>query len=164
MTAPKYSLPECERRWLLASTPDDLGPGTLIEDRYLTGTRLRLRRETPAGGVPGVWKLARKYGASAPGVEPMTNLYLTPDEHALLATLPAAMLAKRRHPVMVDGVRFVVDRFEGALTGRSIVEVELASPGAVWAIVRPDWCGREVTGEPAYGGAALARDGWPLTP
>ena len=160
---PKYSLPECERRWLLAVLPDDLEPGTLIEDRYLSGTRLRLRRETPPGGVAGVWKLARKYGATAPGVEPMTNLYLTPDEHALLATLPAAGLVKRRYPVMVAGLRFVVDRFDGALAGRGIVELELPAPDALWAVTPPAWCGREITGGAAFSGASLARDGWPLT-
>lgn len=159
---PKCSLPECERRWLVAALPDRLGPGTLIEDRYLDGTRLRLRRETPTGGAASVWKLARKYGATAPGVEPMTNLYLTADEHARLAALPGATVVKRRHPVVADDVRFVIDLFKGALAGRRVAEVELPTDAAVWAVAAPPWYGVEITGEPAFGGAALARAGWPM--
>lgn len=162
--SPKYSLPEYERRWLVDVPPPLIGAGRLIEDRYVDGTRLRLRREMDEDGVVRVWKLARKYGAIAPGVEPMTNLYLTEAEHALLATLPGAGVVKRRHPVLVDDVRFVIDRFEGRLAGRCIAEVELASVEALWAVTPPPWCGREITGEPAYAGATLAREGWPITP
>ena len=158
---PKYSLAEFERRWLVAAIPAELGPGRLIEDRYLDGTRLRVRRETDAGAAPGVWKLARKYGATARGVEPMTNLYLTADEYALLATLPGASVVKRRRPLWADGVRFVIDRFEGALAGRCIAELERPTSAALWAVAPPIWCGREITGDAAYGGASLARNGWP---
>lgn len=159
--APKYSLLECERRWLVAAAPDGLGPGRLIEDRYLDNARLRLRRETPAGGAPDRWKLARKYGATAPGIEAITNLYLTAEEHALLAALPGADLTKRRHAMWVGPERYVVDVFEGRLAGRMIAEIELADPSALWALTPPAWCGQEITGLPAFTGAALARAGWP---
>ena len=125
---------------------------------------MRLRRETPAGGGPATCKLARKYGATARGVEPITNLYLTADEHALLAMLPGADLVKRRHHVSVDGLRFAVDVFEGPLAGRIIAEVEASDPAALRAVRPPAWCGREITGEAAYAGAALARRGWPADP
>lgn len=137
------------------------GPGRLLEDHYLANTRLRLRRETGADGIARVWKIARKYGATAPGVEPMTNLYLNPEEHAMLATLPGASVSKRRHDIMVDGVRWVIDLFDGALQGRVIAEVELSDANALWALAPPPWCGREITGDPAYSGATLARAGWP---
>lgn len=55
----------------------------------------------------------------------------------------------------------MVDRFEGALADRMIAEVEATDAAALRAIHRPGWCGREITGEMALGGAALARDGWP---
>ena len=137
------------------------GAGRLLEDRYLDGTRLRLRRTTLANGTVGAWRLARKYGPTAPGVEPMTNLYLTEAEHALLATLPGALIAKRRFDVWVGPVRYVVDRFEGTLAGRVIAEVERPVPDALWSLTPPVWCGREITGDLAYTGAALARTGWP---
>lgn len=138
-----------------------IGVGTLLEDRYLDGTRLRLRRETDPQGAVRVWKIARKYGATALGVEPMTNLYLTPEEHALLASLPGATLVKRRHPVWEGPVRYVVDVFEEPLGGHMIAEVELVHPDALWALQPPSWCGDEITGDAAFSGAALARRGWP---
>ncbi len=158
---PKYSLPECERRWLVGAPPDGLDPGRLIEDLYLDGTRLRLRRETDADGHVLVWKLARKYGATARGIEPMTNLYLTQAEHALLAALPAAAIRKRRYPAPFAGLPFVIDRFEDELAGHAIAELELPNADALWAAASPPWCGREITGDPAYAGAKLAREGWP---
>ena len=158
---PKYSLPECERRFLIAALPPLTGAGRLIEDRYLTGSRLRLRRETEADGTIGIWKIARKYGATGPGVEPMTNLYLTAGEHALLATLPGVDVVKRRHDMWVGEERYVVDLFEGPLAGRMIAEIEVADPASLWALTPPDWCGREITGDAAYAGATLARRGWP---
>jgi CYTH domain-containing protein len=122
---------------------------------------LRLRRETPLEGAPLIWKLARKYGSTAPGVEPITNLYLTAAEHAVLAALPGADLVKRRQQVWIGDVRWAVDVFGGGLTGQIIAEVEASDPAALWAVRSPAWCGREITGDPAYAGAALARMGWP---
>ena len=162
-SAPKYSQPECERRFLIAAPPLIAGAGRLLEDRYLAGTRLRLRRETGADGAVAIWKVAQKYGAVAPGVEPMTNLYLTAAEHALLATLPGDDLVKRRHDVWVGDLRYVVDIFGGALAGRMIAEVEVVDAATLWALTPPAWCGREITGEARYSGAALARSGWPAT-
>ena len=47
----KYARVERERRWLLASAPE-LGSGPMdITDRYLVGTRLRLREVTEGGSV-----------------------------------------------------------------------------------------------------------------
>jgi hypothetical protein len=60
--ATKYARPERERRWLVAKLPDmSLAiDARLINDRYLFGTRLRLRCVTPlAGGAPK-YKLGQK--------------------------------------------------------------------------------------------------------
>jgi hypothetical protein len=62
----KYAQIELERRWLLASLPDALHSSQdyqLIEDRYLTGTPLRLRRMTNASGQVTARKLTQKYQA-----------------------------------------------------------------------------------------------------
>src|SRR6188472_3542799 len=56
----KYAVVERERRWLLTIMPDDLvGEMVLIRDRYLTGTRLRLREITDEEGSR-VLKLGHK--------------------------------------------------------------------------------------------------------
>lgn len=146
----------------MVALPPLQGPGRLIEDRYLGGTRLRLRRATEGTGT--VWKLGRKYGATERGVEPITNLYLTAAEYALLAALPGADLVKHRHDIWTDDGRFVLDVFGGTLAGRMIAEVGAEDPAALWAVRPPPWCGREITGEEAYSGAALVRSGWPADP
>ncbi|WP_156457836.1 hypothetical protein [Sphingomonas sp. Leaf412] len=155
---PKYALAEVERRWLVA--PDrlpPLGEAIRIEDRYIDGTRLRLRTVQAAYGDRR-WKLTRKYGGIPP-LEPITTIYLTEAEYMLFATLPAATLVKDRFHVVAGEHRFAVDRFAGRLAGLWLAEVEAASVEAVSRIVPPDWTTREVTDDVAYTGAALARGG-----
>lgn len=151
---PKYSLPERERRWLAepALLPPLIGPGRLIEDRYIDGTRLRLR------AVDGVWKLGKKYEGESLSRRPIVNVYLTEVEHAVLAELPAARLIKRRY--RVGG--FAVDRFQDQLAGLWLAELEMPDAAALAAIVAPDWCIAEVSDNPRYSGGILARHGAPL--
>lgn len=132
--APKYSLPERERRWLAVSAllPRIEGPGRLIEDRYLDGTHLRLR------AVDGVWKLGKKYDGVSPSSRPIVNVYLNAAEYAVQAALPAAVLLKRRYDI--EG--FAVDCFAGALEELCMAEIERPSAQALAAVTPPSWFGR----------------------
>ena len=141
--------------------PPDLGgaaAATLIEDRYLTGTRLRLRRTAPAGGGGrgATWKLGQKVrpDPSDPGLVLHTTMYLTAAEHALLGELPGAELRKVRHAVPLAGRLFSVDVFEGRHAGLTLVEIEV--PGAGEPVTPPPFAGPEVTGDERYTGAWLA--------
>ena len=154
---PPYARLEHERRFLVraARLPSlDPADARLIEDRYIDGARLRLRRLS-GGGCPTLLKLTRKYGGPRP--EPITTLYLDADEYALLCDLPAATLVKRRHHVQVGDHWFGVDVFAGALAGLMLCEIEVESPEALASVELPDWAGDEVTDHPAFTGAALAR-------
>jgi adenylate cyclase len=53
--------------------------------------------------------------------------------------------------------------FGGTLDGLYIVEVEFTSEDEATAFVAPQWFGREVTGDPAWTNASLARHGRPAT-
>jgi CYTH domain-containing protein len=166
----KYARAERERRWLVPSLPAGVGEPRRIEDRYLDGTSLRLRRVEDAGAV--VFKLGQKIRADAgdPFLVWVTNLYLTAEEHQRLSALPAAVLVKTRRLARHGGVSFAVDEFSGPLQGLLLAETELAEtelaeielaereelPDAL-----PQWLGPEVTREDRYSGAALARDGRP---
>jgi CYTH domain-containing protein len=153
---------ERERRFLVdRDAMPALNPTTarLIEDRYLPGTGLRLRRVTaPDGSV--VHKLGKKYPGAGLSSRPMTNIYLDAVEYGALAALPAAVLVKRRHGV---GGGFVVDVFEGALAGLMLAEISADDDAALAAIVVPVWCVAEVTEDVAYAGGTLALDGWHAT-
>lgn len=69
----KYAVVERERRLLLAERPSGLGDPVLIRDRYLTGTRLRLRKMTEHGET--VRKLGHKVPQNDGGIA-HTSLYL----------------------------------------------------------------------------------------
>ena len=153
---PKYAHWVAERRFLVdpGNMPrlDEAG-ARRIEDLYVEGGRLRLRSITHLSGGEREFKLAKKYAPDNPLVGPMTNLYLSADEYAVLSRLPGARIAKRRHKV--GG--FVVDVFEGRLEGLITAECEAANRMAAMAVEIPTWCVREVTTDPAYTGGVLAQ-------
>ena len=150
---PKYALIERERRWLVdpARCPlDPAAPHVLIEDRYIDGTRLRLRRVTDVGQI--VFKLTKKYEASDATARPIVTAYLTEAEFAVFATLPACNLAKRRY--VIDG--FTVDVFLGPLAPLMLAEIESANDIDLQAIAAPAWAMTEMTADSSYQGGALA--------
>lgn len=126
--AGKYSLPERERRFLLrALPPGDPIASYVIEDRYIEATRLRLRRMTPLDGTHRALAVQRKLVQKVPAADGspglITNLYLSEDEYARLAELPAAALRKTRLSIPPFGV----DVFEGPLEGLILAEIEFAT-------------------------------------
>jgi CYTH domain-containing protein len=150
---------ERERRFLVdpARMPAlDSDTARLIEDRYLPGTGLRLRKVT-APDTPPIFKLGKKYPGTGLSSRPMTNIYLDAAEHATLAALSAAILVKRRHDV---GGGFAIDVFEGALSGLVLAEVSADDDAALAAVATPAWCVAEVTDDSAYAGGTLAIEGW----
>ena len=157
MEIPKYARLENERRFLARYRPDLSGdPGRLIEDLYLEAGRLRLRAIThPDGGRE--FKFCKKYPSDDPASGPIVNIYLTAEEYGALAALPGHRLRKRRHGVAWGGRTFGVDVFEDALAGLVLSEAEAESAEAIRALVVPPWAGREVTADPFFTGAALAR-------
>ena len=151
MTSLKYAVVERERRWLLAAVPD-LPEGARrlsIVDRYLTGTRLRLRQVTEADGTV-VRKLGHEVRIGAVAREiAHTSLYLDDVEWDLLAALPARTLTKTRTLVPAGEGHVAVDvHADGTVVAEIDGDGELP---ADWAAVR------EVTDEEEYTGGELAR-------
>lgn len=153
---PKYAHWVAERRFLVDTRqmPDlNAADARLIEDLYIDGGRLRLRKITMPGGAETEFKLAKKYAPDNPLIGPMTNLYLNADEYEVFNVLPGARLSKRRHKVGA----FVVDVFEGDLKGLVLAECEASNRMAAMAFDVPAWCVREVTNDVEYTGSRLAR-------
>ena len=158
MILPKYARLEIERRWLIApGTPLDLSawPERLIEDWYLDGGHLRLRRESLGGAPPSIWKLCKKYGRPEGFSQPMVNIYLSAEEWSQLRALPGRLLVKRRYTVATTDLA-VVDVFEGTLLGLRSFEFEAESLETVTAYKPPPWVGPEITANPRFAGGALA--------
>jgi CYTH domain-containing protein len=151
----KYALVERERRFLLAAPPGaPLADERHIADRYLTGTRLRLRRVTRAGPAEPEYKLTQKVPAARPGPVRglITNFYLSRAEYDLLATLPAARLAKTR----LSFPPYVVDLLGPPLHGLVLAEVEMGSNADLAACPPPPRSVAEVTRDDRFTGGRLA--------
>ncbi len=155
---PKYARFELERRWLVDPTARPALEGldcTLIEDRYIDGTRLRLRRMTR--GTRTVRKLTKKYETSQAQARPIVTAYLTEDEYRVFAALPAWAMRKRRYHLPVADRYWSLDVFEGALAGLELVEAEAVDDVALAALVPPVWAAKEVTHDPRYQCGSLAQ-------
>ena len=158
----KYAVREAERKFLLAGVPEGLPPGRLIEDTYLPGTRLRLRRVTEPDGTI-VRKLGQKVRSGGPESLWHTTMYLDENEWAELCRT-GAPLRKRRH--LVGDPAVAVDVFEGDLDGLVLAEVDRGDgPDDPDLITRLVDLGLdvvdEVGGDETWTGAALAFSGRP---
>lgn len=148
----KYAVVESERRFLLARLPDGVERTTEITDRYVDGTRLRLREVVDPDGTV-VRKLNHKVRLTdGPERVACTSVYLDEAEWAALATLPARVLRKRRHHVHLDGVHVAVDELPD---GTLLAEVDGGDQPVETVPAGLDVV-REVTLDEAWTGAALA--------
>ena len=153
----KYSAIERERRWLCRGLPPGLSDhGSRIEDLYIDGTRLRLRAMRALDGSTTAYKLTKKVDLS-PDRRRITTIYLSEDEHALMARLPGAALSKVRRRVGPVSV----DVFEGPLEGLVLAEAEFASDEEMVTFPHPEFAECEVTEDVRFTGARLAADGRP---
>lgn len=160
MQLPKYAILENERRFLVRPEVAETLPVAarrLIQDRYLSDGRLRLRKVTDAADGRAEYKLCKKYGSSDPISEPIVNIYLTAEEYAAFAILPGADIAKRRLSVEHAGRAFSLDLFSGSLQGLAICEAEAPTREAALELRFPPWALVEITADPFFSGAALAR-------
>ena len=150
----KYAVVERERRYLLASLPSELVVRTdEIIDRYVVGTRLRLREVRRADGTV-IRKLGHKVRlGEGPAEVACTNFYLDDEEWALLVVLPARGLRKKRHMIQQEGLVVAVDEHED---GTLIAEIDDRDEPSDLV---PDWLEvvRDVSHDEEWTGARLAR-------
>jgi CYTH domain-containing protein len=149
----KYAIVERERRFLVDHVPDGIVRTRRIVDRYVDGTRLRLREVTEDDG-----EVTRKLGhkvrlTDGPEEVASTSMYLDDAEWELLSQLPAHELRKTRYVVVRDGLTIAVDEFED---GALLAEIDDGDnpPREI-----PTWLAiqREVTSDEEWTGARRAR-------
>ena len=165
MTSPgKYARPEIERRWLvdLARVPGwEQLPKRHIEDLYLRGTFLRLRKvTTPGAGVQ--YKLGRKERVDGSAHPWTTTIYLQAAEHEALAGLDGHRVHKTRY-ALEGGALDVTE----PPSGHAVFEREFETEAQAAAYDPPAFAGEEVTahgtlaqliaGSPQEGASAGAR-------
>jgi len=149
----KYAVVERERRFLLARLPEGILSTKQIVDRYVTGTRLRLREVREEDGTV-IRKLGHKVRLSeGPTEVACTNVYLNDQEWAVLGALPALILRKKRHMLHRDGLIVAVDEHED---GTLVAEIDDRDQPSQFV---PDWLDtiEDVTEDERWTGAWLAR-------
>jgi CYTH domain-containing protein len=148
---------EIERKFLVAGDGwRGLGTVVPIRQGYLAsseGLSVRVRQAGPRGfltvkGGKGIVRAEYEYEIPLDEATEMLDRLCRPP-----------LIEKQRHVLDLDGIEWVVDEFEGALAGLILAEIELES--AEQQVALPDWLGREVTDDPRYLNASLAKDGLP---
>ena len=164
---------EIERKFILpdAPTTERLGPGTHIRQGYLAEdgpVEVRVRITDIAAN------LTVKAGTGLSRTE-VDLAISTQDAEALWPHTVGRRIDKTRHCVTLDAkpdakpdagpLQHVaeVDVYSGTLTGLHVAEVEFTSENDAEAFDPPDWFGPELTGDPRWSNAALARHGRPDT-
>jgi CYTH domain-containing protein len=149
----KYAVVERERRFLLATLPEGVVSTKQIVDRYVTGTRLRLREVQHDDGTV-IRKLGHKVRLDeGPSEVACTSIYLDEGEWRLLRELPALLLEKTRHMVHRDGVVVAVDEHED---GMLVAEID---DGDQPSDLVPEWLDvvADVSHDERWTGIRLAR-------
>lgn len=153
----KYARIERERRFLLAAPPASTVAAAprRITDRYVVGTRLRLRRVEYVDTGAWEFKLTQKVpaGRAGPVQGLITNMYLTRAEYDRLAPLPAMELSKTRFSVPP----LSVDVFDPPLHGLVLGEVEFTTDEAASSFLPPQGIIAEVTDDARSTGGELIR-------
>lgn len=150
---------QLERRFLLPSLPRPLTQGkvALIEERYLTGTGLTLRRTMSAGSAPTLTLGQQVRAASDRSARVTLSESLTQDQYAGFARLPADVLVWRRYDVQLTGWPVAVHVFEGELHGLILLQAAFATRADSWHFDLPVYAVAEVTADPRFAEPTLAR-------
>jgi CYTH domain-containing protein len=149
----KYAVVERERRYRVAAVPEGVVGTKAISDRYIEGTRLRLREVRELDGEV-IRKLSHKVRLSkGPAEVACTNFYLSDQEWSVLVTLPARLLGKKRHVVQRDGWTVAIDEHED---GTLIAEIDDRDHPSTAV---PDWLDilEDVSDDERWTGISLAR-------
>jgi adenylate cyclase len=145
---------EIERKFLLASDGwKGLGQPTLMRQGYLVADPVRTVRVRIEGERAVITIKSKSTGASRGEWEYEIPV---PDAAELLDRLcEQPLVEKVRHRIDHAGHTWEVDEFQGENAGLVVAEVELGSEDE--AFDKPDWIGREVTGDPRYYNSSLVR-------
>lgn len=150
---------QIERRFLLPSLPRPVTQGrvALVEEHYLKGTGLTLRKAMSAAGGAELSLGQQVRSASDRTARVTLTERLTPDAYAALARLPADVLVWRRYDVELSGWPCAVHVFEGELHGLVLAQAAFASRAEAWQFPPPVYAVAEVTGDARFAEPSLAR-------
>lgn len=144
---------EIERKFLVTGSEwRDQAQGVTYAQGYLAADPERTVRVRIAGNQGFLTIKGATVGCSRPEFE-----YAIPvdDAESMLGLCCQPPIQKRRYTLTVADLVWEVDEFLGANQGLVMAEVELTDPAQ--AIQLPAWVGAEVTDDPRYYNANLAK-------
>jgi CYTH domain-containing protein len=163
MNGKSRALVRRERRYLLPTLPRALehGVAAMVEERYIVGTGLSLRRTlTPGAGTAGhgpFLTLGQRVRTGAARSERITLIdQLSEDQYAVLARLPADVLVWRQYAVKLSSRRCALDVFSGELKGLVVAEATFSSPEEARCFRQPVFAVAEVTDDDRFSEWSLA--------
>lgn len=145
---------EIERKFLLANEGwRGQGEATLMRQGYLCADPVRTVRVRIEGERAVITIKSKSVGASRGEWEYGIPV---PDAAELLERLcEQPLVEKTRHRIEHQGHTWEVDEFMGENAGLVVAEIELGAEDE--AFEKPDWLGREVTGDKRYYNSSLIR-------
>jgi len=151
---------EVERKFLVAGDAwrGASASSVRIEQFYLAleeGRSVRMRIKDGTSAV-----VTLKFGSDARVRDEFEFPVPIEDAREMQVFAIGQIIDKTRYRVPHGGHIFEVDQFHGELTGFMLAELETSDEMPDSAL--PSWLGREVTGEPGYYNASLARFGLPV--
>lgn len=159
---PATDQPEIERKFLLRHLPRDLDKHVPVAIRqgYLMQCESREARVRQKGDQ---WLLTVKDGSGLTRRE--VEITLSPEQGAALWPLTEGQrVHKQRYVYPYQDFVLEIDVFEEGLAPLHLCEIEFPSVEAARAFAPPAFLGAEVTEEPGYRNADLARRGLPSPP
>jgi CYTH domain-containing protein len=157
----RYTRVEYERRFLVLSDAkwrDSVEPYyKTFEDKYIQGTRLRLRILKDSDTGRQIIKLSQKVESESPYYRTVGRLLLSPSEYVLFDCLPGDRLTKTRYYHNYLGREFAVDVFHGELDGLVLCETETDALEDLMSAEPPPFAGPEVTADSFFTGGNLSR-------
>lgn len=158
--AAKYSRIEYARRFVVAPESDwrqFVEPySKRHKDKYLNGTRLRLRIQTDSDKNRQLIKLTKKYESDSAYFRQINTILLTPEELKIFDTLDGKRVEKTRFYHHYKNRIFSIDVFENELRGLLICEIEQAGLEDLMNAEPPPYVEGEVTENSFFTGANLA--------
>jgi len=157
----KYTRVEYERRFLVKPAADwksIVQPySKRLEDKYLSGTRLRLRTMTDLDTGRRVIKLTKKEESPSPYYRTLSRILLAPAEFEIFNRLDGYPINKVRYYSNHRGNVYSLDVFEGELEGLVLSEVSTDGLGELMSIEPPAFAHHEVTEDEFFDGGNLCR-------